>query len=482
MEKALKTVLVYPQLEFAGAQIPTPPYSILFIADYLLKRNIDVKVFDLRFDSYQEIKEYLSDNRVEYVGISAMTGPQIKFALFISHFLKTHFSTIKIVWGGIHATILPEQTLQNPFIDLVIRGEGEKPYFQLVSGKDWLEIKGLSYKVGKKIFHNEDAEILTKSEINEQEIPWELINPQNYIQNGNFIIITSRGCPYRCSFCYNSIFNNMWRGWSAEKCIMELNKAIELSAQKITFYDDNFFANSKRVATLFQYFKEKKLIWKAELRVDQLNHSLAQKARDHGCEQLFFGAESGSQKVLDILNKEINVNDIIKSARITRNTGISADYSWMVGIPGETCTDVRKTLAVIKKIRKINPECEFSVKILFPYPKTVIYSHALNKGFNPPQTLSKWGDIRRERASDYLHHKNLLEMISITSAIVGKNIFTENNIPPLKILRFFADFRWQKELFSFGLENLFFKIFKDLIDKIITKKNSSYDPFTHKIT
>jgi len=481
MKKNPKTILIYPQLEFAGAQIPTPPYSILFIADYLLKRNIDVKVFDLRFDSYEQVKEALSNNNIKYVGVSAMTGPQINYALQITRFLKNNFNHIKIVWGGIHATILPEQTLQNKLIDFVIRGEGEKPYYELISGENLTKIKGLSYKKNNEIYHNPNTELLTKSEINEQKIPWELINPKNYIRNGNFIIITSKGCPYRCSFCYNSIFKNRWRGWTAEKCMKELDKAIDYGAKKFTFYDDNFFANAQRIKALFKYFKAKELIWKAELRVDQLNYSLAKKAKDHGCEQLFFGAESGSQKVLDILNKEITVKDIIKCARIVNDVGIQADYSWMIGIPGENCNDVRKTISLIKKIREINSNSEFSIKILFPYPKTVIYEQALKKGFRPPLDLLEWGNIRRERASNYLQHNNLLEMIAITSAIVGKNIFKENNIPPLKMLRFFADFRWDKEIFSFGIENLFFKLFKDLIEKIISDKESSYDPFSHKI-
>ncbi len=481
MKKNPTTILIYPQLEFAGAQIPTPPYSILFIADYLLKQNIDVKVFDLRFDSYKQVKEALSNNDIEYIGVSAMTGPQINYALQITKYLKKNFKYIKIVWGGIHATILPEQTLQNKLIDFVIRGEGEKPYYELINGKNIKQIKGLSYKNKNKIHHNPKSDLLNKSEINEQKIPWKLINSKNYIRNGNFIIITSRGCPYRCSFCYNSIFNNRWRGWTAEKCMEELDKAVDYGAKKLTFYDDNFFANSQRIKDLFKYFKEKELIWKAELRVDQLNYSLAIKAKNHGCEQLFFGAESGSQKVLDILNKEVTVSDIINSARIVNDVGIQADYSWMIGIPGENCNDVRKTLSLIKKIREINSNSEFSIKILFPYPKTVIYEKALKKGFKPPQILSEWGNIRRERASKYLKHKNLLEMIAITSAIVGKKIFKENNIPPLKILRFFADFRWDKEIFSFGIENFFFKLFKDVIEKVISDKDTSYDPFSHKI-
>ena len=477
----MNSILIYPQLEFAKLQIPTPPYSILFIADYLLKRNVDVKIFDLRFDSLSQVINDISDNDPEFIGISVMTGPQIYYALKICEIIKKEFNNVKIVWGGIHSTILPTQTLQNKFIDFVIRGEGEKAYHELVSGKNQSQIKGLSFKKGKKIFHNPNSDFLTSSEINELNIPWTLINPKRYIRNGNLNIITSRGCPFKCAFCYNTLFNDVWRGWTAEKCIRELDKCLNLGAKKITFYDDYFFANSKRIKELFVYFKEQDIRWKAELRVNRLDYSLAEEAKNHGCIQMYFGAESGSQRVLNILNKNISIKDIIQSAKITKDTDLSADYSWMVGIPGETKPDVKKTITLIKKIKEINPESEFSIKILFPYPKTEIYTLAKREGFNPPANLIDWAEVRRDQASNYLKLKNQLEMISITSAIIGRKVFEQESMPIFKLIRFMADFRWKYEFFSAGFENFFFKIFRDLIDKVISRRTSvEYDPFTHE--
>ena len=477
----MNSILIYPQLEFAKVQIPTPPYSILFIADYLLKRNVDVKIFDLRFDSQSQVFDAISNNDPEFIGISVMTGPQINYALKICEFIKKEFNKIKIVWGGIHSTILPAQTLQNKFIDFVIRGEGERAYHELISGKNLSQIKGLSFKKGKKIFHNPNSNPLTSSEISELSIPWTLINPKRYIRNGNLTVITSRGCPFKCAFCYNTLFNNVWRGWTAEKCIQELDKCLNFGAKKITFYDDYFFANSKRIKILFDYFKEQEIRWKAELRVNHLDYSLAEEAKRHGCIQMYFGAESGSQRVLNILNKNISIKDIIKSAKITKEAELSADYSWMIGIPGETKTDVQKTITLIKKVKEINPNCEFSVKILFPYPTTEIFDRAKQAGFKPPSNLLNWAEIRRDQASNYLKNKNQLEMISITSAIIGRKVFEQESIPVFKLIRFIANFRWNHEIFSAGFENLFFKTFRDLIDKVISRKNSvEYDPFTHE--
>ncbi len=478
----MNTILIYPQLEFIGTQIPTPPYSILFIADYLIKRNVNVKIFDLRFDSLHKVKNAISDIEPEYIGISVMTGPQIYYALKICESIKKEFKKIKIVWGGIHSTILPTQTLQNKLIDFVIRGEGEKSYHELVSGKNKSQINGLSLKNGAKIFHNPDRALLKSSELNELNIPWDLINPRRYLKSGNFNMITSRGCPFKCAFCYNALFNNVWRGWTAEKCIEEFNKIFKFGVKKITFYDDYFFANPNRIKILFQYFKEKDIIWKAELRVDQMNYSLAKEAKEHGCSNMYFGAESGSQRVLNILNKNISIKDIIKSAEITNKLDIIAEYSWMIGIPGETKKDIRKTISLIKNVREINPESEFSIKILFPYPQTLIYEQAIKSGFTPPSNLVSWSNIRREHAPDYLRHKNFLEMISITSAIIGKKVFESNNVPIFKLIKHPANFRWKNEVFSAGFENLFFKIFRKVIEKVISKRDSiEYDPFSRKI-
>ncbi|MFX1449451.1 MAG: B12-binding domain-containing radical SAM protein [Promethearchaeota archaeon] len=478
----MNTILIYPRLEFARVQTPTLPFSIIFIADYLLKRNIDVKFFDLRYDSHKQVLDNISEYEPDYVGISVMTGPQIYNALMISKLIKQEYNKIKIVWGGIHSTILPSQTIRNQLIDIIIRGEGEKSYYELVSGKNLSQIKGLSLKKDKKIIHNPNSNLLDTTEVNELSIPWELINPNRYIENGNFNMITSRGCPFKCAFCYNALLNNIWRGWTAEKCIEEFDKVLDFGVKKILFYDDNFFANMKRIRLLFPYFKDNEIIWKAELRVDRLTNSLAKEAKDHGCTQMYFGAESGSQRMLNVLNKNIFISDIIKSAKITKKHEILADYSWMIGIPGETKRDIRKTITLIKKIKKFNPNCEFSIKILFPYPKTEIYEKAVKLGFKPPSNLLDWARIHRERAPEYLNNKNLLEMISITSAVVGRKVFKQLNFPPIKLLLFLANSRWKRENFGFGIENIFFKLFRNFIERNMNKQSAvKYDSFSNRL-
>jgi radical SAM superfamily enzyme YgiQ (UPF0313 family) len=177
------------------------------------------------------------------------------------------------------------------------------------------------------------------------------------------------------------------------------------------------------------------------------------------------------------------VQDIIKSAKITKKLDIRADYSWMVGIPGESLKDVKKTIALIKKVKQINPECEFSIKLLYPYPKTVIFSNARREGFSPPSTLTEWSAIRREHAADYLNHKNYLEMISIISAIIGRRVFEEQQqeIPILNLLLFTAKLRWKYEVFGGGIEAIFWKKFRNLFETFVNKRDGGYDPFSDKV-
>ena len=478
----MNTILIYPQLEFSTAQVPVPPYSILFIADYLIKHNIEVDVFDLRFDNSSRVMDCIGEYEPQYIGISVMTGPQIYHALKVCEKVKKEFPNLKIVWGGIHSTILPAQTIQTNLIDVVVRGEGEKPYYELVSGKNINTIKGITLKKNNKIHHNPSAPLISNIELNSLSIPWELVDAKRYIKNHNFNMITSRGCPLNCAFCYNTLFNNVWRGWTADKCIQEIQKVIAFGATKINFYDDNFFANPKRLPSLFKFLKEHKIIWKAEMRVDRLNYSLAKDVKLHGCNQLYFGVESGSPRILKVLNKCIKVDEIIKSAKITNKLRISADYSWMIGIPSETKEDIRSTIRLVKIIKEINPDSEFTIKILFPYPKTPIYEQAINLGFQPPKNLLAWANTRREQASNYLKSKNVLETISITSAIVGKKVFEQKAIPALKLIRKFAEFRWKKEIFIIGLESLFFSTFRTQIDKqIANNKEYEYDPFLRQL-
>ncbi len=450
------TALVYPDLAYSGLQRPAPPYSILFLADALQKAGIDVDIFDLRYDSTDDVLQAVQTREPEYVGISVMTGPQIQSALAVANVIRQNVSNTVLVWGGIHPTILPHQTNQHPLVDVIIRGDGERAFTQLIQGESWRTIQGLFFSKNNQIF---DGGLAAPNDMTKTRVPWELIDAQRYVKRGRTSIITSRGCPYRCAFCYNAILRSPWRGWTVKQCISELEQLVALGAEDILFFDDAFFTNLTRVRKLFPYLRKENISWIAELRVDQLTRSLARDSLQAGCKGFFFGAESGSSRILRLLEKKITVSQQLRSAQITHEEGLGADYSWMVGIPTETARDRRLTITAIKAIQQRNPSAEFAIKIYTPYPGTPLYQLAQETGALLPQTLIGWSDISRFRAPYHLPQWRRLEMLALTSTLVGRQMFRKIRKTPFIFIRSLAKLRWRNEYFGLPWESMVYEFF-----------------------
>ena len=449
------TILVYPDLAYSELQRPAPPYSILFIADALRRVDVEVDVFDLRYDTPKDVLKAVATYNPEYVGISTMTGPQIANALAIATVIRQQAPETKLVWGGIHPTILPFQTLRHSLVDMVVRGDGERPYSQLVTGEESTKIHGLVFQQEGIVY---DGGLAPFTDMSKVSTPWDLVDANRYIVRGRTSVVTSRGCPYRCAFCYNALLRPPWRGWSAEQCENEISQLVTLGAEDILFFDDAFFTDLNRVRKLLPYFQTENLSWTAELRIDKLTKDLARNIKQAGCKTLFFGGESGSTRILNLLSKGVTVRQMLRSARITHEAGLGADYSWMVGIPSETPEDRHDTISVIKTIRQINPDAEFSIKIYTPYPGTPLFKAAVNEGAQLPGTLTGWSKVSRYRASEYLHGRRGLETLALTSAVVGRHIFKEMNGLPMMFARSLADLRWRNEYFGLPWESIIYNM------------------------
>jgi radical SAM superfamily enzyme YgiQ (UPF0313 family) len=449
------TVLVYPDLAYSELQRPAPPYSILFIADTLRKADVEVDVFDLRYDTTESVLKTLDTYNPEYIGISTMTGPQIANALTIAKTIRQQSPETKLVWGGIHPTILPRQTLSHALVDIVVRGDGEYPFTRLVKGFDPLKIQGVMCGGIDSVHDGGLAPFTDMSDVN---TPWDMVDAKRYVVSGRTSIVTSRGCPYRCAFCYNALLRPPWRGWSVEQCENELAQLVTLGAEDILFFDDAFFTDLDRVRGLLPYFKAENLSWTAELRVDRLTRTLAQEIKQSGCKSLFFGGESGSPRILKLLNKGVTVKQMLQSARITQETGLGADYSWMVGIPSETQDDRHDTISVIKAIQRLNPDAEFSIKIYTPYPGSPLFEAAVEQGLRMPESLRGWIEVSRYRASEYLQNRRSLETLALTSAVMGRQIFKGMHGLPMIFARSLATLRWRNEYFGLPWESFIYNI------------------------
>ena len=333
-----------------------------------------------------------------------MTGLQIHYALEIVTLIRRLDPEKVVVWGGIHATIMPEQTLRDSGVDIVVAGEGEDVVVELAdslaSGKDLKTIKGI-------YFHDENGNIVFTGKrpflnMNQVKMPsWHLVDVSKYSEIG---VQTARGCPFRCRFCFNFLYNGrLWRAKDVDIVIDELRMLKErYKVEHIVFYDDNFFSDLKRVRYLCERIIENKLNikWSTTCRADilarRLDADFAELMKSAGVHILFVGSESGSQRILsEVINKQITVDDILGMARNAREHKLRVHTSFMSGFLGETEVERQMTFDLMDCIKKINPDIYITALCIYtPYPGNPMYDEIVSGGlFKSPGTLEEWSQL-----------------------------------------------------------------------------------------
>jgi len=337
------------------------------------------------------------------VGITAMTGNQIQYGLEIAALARSANPDTVIVWGGIHPSLLPEQTAQHPLVDLVVTGEGEQTFLEVVEavhhGEDLHGIPGTCWQEpsGKVVFGPKRPFI----DLAQLPLPaYDLINIDDYpgIEH-QFDYQSSRGCPFRCGFCYNTVFcGRRYRKKPSAQVIHELSLLHDrYGVASFGLVDDEFFIDRKRVEAIFDGIiasgRQFSLI--ASCRLDivcRFSATLLAKMKQAGVSQMFFGAESGSATILKDIKKDITPEHILEGARKVAGAGIRPILSFMSGFPGETLDDFNRTLDIIQELWRLHPLV--TVNGVFPfnaYPGTFLYDQALTLGLKTPQTLEAWG-------------------------------------------------------------------------------------------
>ncbi|PIR88025.1 MAG: hypothetical protein COU10_01440 [Candidatus Harrisonbacteria bacterium CG10_big_fil_rev_8_21_14_0_10_45_28] len=407
-------VLIYPRTSLDIGPSVAPPFALLTVAAPLYNKGKKVKIIDQRVDPnwISNLKEALKENPV-CCGISTMTGRQIGFGIEIAKIIREETGRkIPIVWGGVHPTLVPEQTLRSPYADIVCVGEGDETFPELVDAlenKKSLEgVKGIGF-----IKENEYVFTGARPFINIEETlptPWDLIDVESYINPDLYlkeskraldIGQTSRGCPYRCAFCYNPIVHkSRWRAMSVEKTLkMIISDVKRFKLDGIWLRDDEFFLDVDRTAKICQGILDAGLniAWYtsgASVR-DILRSSDEQLEllKRSGVNVLRFGAESGSDRVLKFINKSQTVKEILEVNRRCRKVGLKPVYSLMFGFPTETFAEINETIDLLFQLKKDNPDASFAQFAQFTaFPGTVLYDMAMNMGLKPPAKLEDWAE------------------------------------------------------------------------------------------
>jgi radical SAM superfamily enzyme YgiQ (UPF0313 family) len=342
---------------------------------------------------WEEIKNKIKNFNPDIVGISMFTGAY-KSAKIVAQLAKEINPEIKVVIGGPHSTLSPQETLiKNNEFDYAIRGEGEYTFLELVQDCPLEEIKGLSYKKGNEIIHNQEREFIKDLD----SLPFPARNL--FLERGRNLnlgnIATGRGCPYACRFCASpKLWKRIARLRSSDNVLDELEEVVKKYNQKsISFVDDTFTLNRERTKEICKKIIDRKLgiEWRCDTRADRLDEELISLMKEAGCICVRIGVESGSERVLRLMQKNEKKEDIRKAAVLIKKHGISLTAYFMAGFPGETNEDLRETIDFAKEI-----EADYySLGIVSPYYGTDIYF-----------MLKEQGKLKNEEDWEYFFHQS----------------------------------------------------------------------------
>jgi len=330
---------------------------------------------------WKEIESVLHSFKPDIVGISTMTS-SYPSALRIAEMVKKQ-TPATVVMGGVHPTILYEEVASSPFVDYVSRGEGEITFPKLVehieNGTEPLDVAGVSYYKDGRLISTPDGPMIDDLDTIPFPDTEALLFPERYSATDFSDILAGRGCPARCHFCCNHVlWKKKYRLRSADNIFQELKHIYTNHSKTILFTDDNLMASPKLLFELKERMQQELplLNWRCQSRVDTLTPEKLAVCKETGCWDIKLGVESGSDRILDYLNKRITVSEILKTCNMIVESGIQFSANFMFGFPEETWEDMQKTLDLIKKI----PANSLAVSKFIPLPGTKLYDDVVKDG------------------------------------------------------------------------------------------------------
>lgn len=392
-----------------GLYSASPSYALLSLGTHLLRLGYRVRLLNRDADDSAIMR---LARRARLVGFSVMTD-QIGRSLAVSRRLKNLDPRIPIVWGGVHPTLYPEQTLAEPAIDYVVVGDGEEVLVRLVealkANRSPAGIPGVGRKEdGRTIFEPPGEPFdLTKA----GTYAYELIDLPAWcdVRIGRvalpypvFLYYATRGCPWRCTFCVTSVLEQT-RGRRAKKItdiIADLRTLRErVQVRCIIFPDEYFFGSPKWFGEFLDALEETALpiIWGCSFHMAVVlkNKKLILRAKDLGLRYVSVSPESGSDRVLEILGKKTTVEQIEEVFDWLTSVGLAPLSSFMTHLPGETAAERRATFALRDRLQALCDARGVDAYLMGPqpfrpYPGTLLFQECIRRGYREPQTLEEW--------------------------------------------------------------------------------------------
>jgi len=383
----MKILFIQPGLE--NTENCFPPIGLLYLASLSRGHGYDVDVYDASASGLSMSKafEYAIENKPDICAVSLYTLDLIETLEFIKRVKDSIPHCICIV-GGPHATALPEHTMKEcEPIDYLVFGEGEQTLIELLNSiqnqSSHSGIKGICFRKDGEIIKNEPRPLID----NLDKIPFpafDLITKNNYIRRslsiGNKlgVIVSSRGCPFQCIFCFKGTFGRRYRQRSPQNIIKEMKWQIdEFGVDEFQFVDDLFTLDSQWLNDFFMELEKNDLHlpWKCAARVDSVTRDSLGQLKRHGCYGVEFGVESGNDEILKDIKKNITTSDVRKAFKDAREAGLLRFAFFIFGHPKDTHVTIKQTIKLAKEISPDYP----AFALLLPFPGSEVYSSVLDE-------------------------------------------------------------------------------------------------------
>ena len=399
----MKVALVNPA---QVTRYPQTPMGLALIAAVLEKEGHQVTVVDANVLRLQPEGVVYRVTDADVVGLTAMT-PTVNTAASIAHYIKQTNPNSTVILGGAHAILLPEETLATiPEVDVIVRGEGEETIIDLLRALEHKQplskIQGISYRQDGKVISTDARSAI----VDLDSLPflaYHLLPMRGYRPHpphGRALpfaaIITSRGCPYRCSYCSKPVFGNKFRGQSSKRVVDEIAyHKRKFGIKEFAFYDDVFTLDKQRAYAIADEIIERglKIDWTCETRVNLVDKELLRYLKQAGCYSIAYGIESGSQEIVNTLNKDITLEQAEEAVSLSREVGLQTIGYFMIGSPGESPETIRQTIQFAKNLKL--DFAQFSITI--PLPGAKLYKLYIDgrKGESIPWESFVYADFNK---------------------------------------------------------------------------------------
>jgi len=466
-----KVVFFFPAF---SSQEATAPLGILAVSTPLLRAGYQVKIIDSTITPNFQKRVLAEVEDAICLCVSLVTGPMIRETVAMARAVKSQYPDLPIVLGGWHPSLLPDQTLAAEYVDAVVVGQGGDALLDVVqhleAGESLKGIAGVGYKQDGRIAFNPARPLRPLAEMPPKAYHLADFDAYQRVCGRRWAMYTSSlACPYNCGYCTNDgVYGRKWNALEPAQVVEETTDLVSRNNLELLWIvDDNFLIDRERAVGIAEGLVRRgvRFDWSIQastnlvirLTVDELKL-----LRRSGLTQMSQGADTGSPKMMHLMNKDFqDLDTIYQAAEKLTAAGIRPSFNLIFGYPGETEKERRESVALMMNICRRYPGAEFWTNIFTPYPGSPIMKRAFELGIEVPKTLEGWADFFPRytvlpwlRGKEHLRVQNMREYMRVAfhRVPIGKYRVPALNRVLFDLISLPARWRLDHHVYSFPVE------------------------------